>query len=275
MKTFLRWNGNKTVHLKHILPFLPDKFNTYIEPFIGSGALFLFLQPSKWIISDINKDLINIWNTVLNDPKYIISSYKKFGKKFIPLSKDDKLILCRATTNHIDEMSYDRKRAVSYLLMIHCVYQNTLTVNNRFYFNGIHPHIYTRDKYYFLTDRYYENIRNVSSYLQRSRGRIFNKDYKEVLKKAKEGDFVFLDPPYIEDHDYGFNYNKDEMLDKNFLNNLLQTVRDLDKKNVKWLMTQADTPTVRSLFREFKISSFHVYRSGSHLFKKELILRNY
>ena len=58
LKTFVKWSGNKSKHLKYILPHIP-KFERYIEPFVGSGALFLKLQPDKWIINDLNKDLIN------------------------------------------------------------------------------------------------------------------------------------------------------------------------------------------------------------------------
>ena len=49
MKTFIRWPGNKSKHVNKILPFIPNTFNTYIEPFVGSGALFLKLEPKTWI----------------------------------------------------------------------------------------------------------------------------------------------------------------------------------------------------------------------------------
>ena len=42
MKTFIRYPGNKSRYLKYILPLVPKEYNTYIEPFVGSGALFLF-----------------------------------------------------------------------------------------------------------------------------------------------------------------------------------------------------------------------------------------
>lgn len=64
MKTFLKWSGNKTQHLNKIIQYVPKEFGTYIEPFVGSGAMFLKLQPKKWIINDINKDLINVWKNI-------------------------------------------------------------------------------------------------------------------------------------------------------------------------------------------------------------------
>ena len=59
MKTFIKWSGNKSKHINKFKEYIPKEFNTYIEPFIGSGALLLHLEPKKWIINDLNKDLIN------------------------------------------------------------------------------------------------------------------------------------------------------------------------------------------------------------------------
>jgi len=80
LKTFVKWSGNKSMHLKHLLPYIPEKFNRYIEPFVGSGALFLNLEPEKWIINDINKDVICLWKLVQEDPEYLIKTFKRFAK---------------------------------------------------------------------------------------------------------------------------------------------------------------------------------------------------
>ena len=92
MTTFIRWQGSKTKYLKNILPLVPSNFSTYIEPFVGSGALFLHLQPQKWIINDINADLMNLWNLVKVSPQYIISKLKYYDKKLESLTPDEKLI---------------------------------------------------------------------------------------------------------------------------------------------------------------------------------------
>ena len=46
-------------------------------------------------------------------------------------------------------------------------------------------------------------------------------DYKLILRKTQSGDFIFLDPPYIEEYDYRFNYNINENLDELFIEELL------------------------------------------------------
>ena len=65
MKTFIRWQGNKSSHINKFIKYIPQYTGTYIEPFVGSGALLLYLQPNKWIINDINKDLVSIWKYLL------------------------------------------------------------------------------------------------------------------------------------------------------------------------------------------------------------------
>ncbi len=68
IKTFMRYLGNKSKLLKQIIPHVPIEFNTYYEPFIGSGSLFLCIQPNKAVINDINKDVVNVWKQVKKNP---------------------------------------------------------------------------------------------------------------------------------------------------------------------------------------------------------------
>ena len=81
MITFIRRPGNKLKHLKHILPFIPEFEGTYIEPFVGTGALFLKITPNKWIINDINKDLMGIWKLVRDDPEFLLDEINKIKEK--------------------------------------------------------------------------------------------------------------------------------------------------------------------------------------------------
>ena len=275
LKTFIRWSGNKSKHLRHIIPHIPDEYNTYIEPFVGSGALFLKLEPEQWIINDLNKDLINCWKYIKSDPETIIDGFKKFGKKFKPLTNENKKKYCRELTSKIDDMKYDINRAITYMLMKYCAYMGDIFINNQFYFRGLDQNIYIRNKSFFLEKNYINNMLDVSEYLNDTKGTILNKDYKTVLSKSKSGDFVFMDPPYVEDHDYQFNYNKDEILDDSFIIGLLDQVKKLDDRGVKWMMTQSDTKTIRRIFKGYKIVKFPVYRMGQKKYVNELIIKNY
>lgn len=276
LKTFIRWQGNKSRYAKHIIKHFPEKYNVYIEPFIGSGAILLKIQPDKWIINDLNKDLITIWKSVRDEPKEIIKIFKQFGQKFIKIPKKDKVEFCRTITSSIDNLGYDVFRASIYMLMKFCVYMGNILVNNKFYFQGLDMHIHTQNKFFFLKDNAFNNLLDVSGFLNKTKGQIFNKDYKHILLKAKEGDFIFLDPPYIENHNYNFNYNENEnTLDDGFIIDLYNELKKLDKKNIKWLMTQADTKEIKQIFKEYKISKFEVYRGFTNSYTNELIIKNY
>jgi site-specific DNA-adenine methylase len=130
MKTFIKWQGNKSKHINKFIEYFPEITGTYIEPFVGSGAVLLKLQPKKWIINDLNKDLINIWNQVKNKPHEIIQLFKTFGTKFKPLSKKNKVIYCKELIPNIESLPYNLQRATYYLLMKCCSYTGDILVNN-------------------------------------------------------------------------------------------------------------------------------------------------
>jgi len=275
MKTFLRWPGNKQRYLKHLLPMVPLEFNTYYEPFLGSGALFLYLQPSSWVLNDKNKDIIHLWNTVKNETSKIITQLKYIASYINKLSNEQKIIYCKKITASLNNREFDTKRASIFLAMIMCAYMGHIFVKNRYVFKTLEEKLFRNKPLYFSKQQYHHLLTEISMFLNDSKGSIHNKDYKEIMKKAKSEDFVFLDPPYIETHDYQFNYVKDENIKQDFIHELLNEVEKLNTRNVKWLMTQADTPFVRKMFEKYNIHSFKVFRLQGNCYKKELIIKNY
>src|SRR5271157_1586608 len=74
---FLKWPGGKRRLVRYILPLLPEKYDCYFEPFLGSGALFFSLQPRIAFLSDNNADLISMYEQVRNDPQAVIRHLKR------------------------------------------------------------------------------------------------------------------------------------------------------------------------------------------------------
>ena len=149
---------------------------------------------------------------------------------------------------------------------------NNIIIDNKIIFRSLDLHILSRNKYYFLELNSLNNINQVSQFLNNKLGKIFNKSYQSILDKAKQNDFVFLDPPYIESIKYKFNYNKNEILDETFIQELFIQVKKLDNRNVKWLMTQADTQQIKDIFKDYFIQTFQVYRSSSKSYVNELLI---
>ncbi|VEU62057.1 adenine-specific DNA methyltransferase [Mesomycoplasma dispar] len=80
----LKWVGGKRQLLDRIIPLVPEKFNNYIEPFFGGGALFFSLEPSTAIINDFNTELINTYQVIKNKPQELIlelEEHQKFHSK--------------------------------------------------------------------------------------------------------------------------------------------------------------------------------------------------
>ncbi len=280
MKTFIKWFGNKSRY-KHIITHLfPTDIDTYIEPFIGSGAVFLETQPQKWIINDVNTDLMHVWTSVQKSVHTMAKIIISFSKTFLSLDKPGQLVLCRSITNKLSKMRYGPTRATYFLLMKYCVYLGSLIKNNKYYFRGLELN-FTNSKYipFFSKPIYIENLKQLSKFLNTTSGQILNQDYVDVLKLAKQGDFVFMDPPYIEEHQYDFvynvNVNENETNCSSFINDLLKECKKLDKRKVKWLMTQADTPTVRKLFAKYDMTEMKVYRAARKVYTTELVIKNY
>lgn len=90
MKTFIKWSGNKLRYIKYIFPHVPRSLSTYIEPFVGSGSMFLYLKPSKWIINDLNRDLTDVWLTIQNDLPYVQKHLKLFKAAFEQLNTESR-----------------------------------------------------------------------------------------------------------------------------------------------------------------------------------------
>lgn len=267
MKTFIRRPGNKTKHLKHIIPMIPEFKGTYIEPFLGTGAVYLHLLPEKAILNDLNTDIMNIWRLVQSDPGYIIKQIDQFKKKFLPLSNEEKLKLCKKIVSKMDSFK-GKKKTVMYLLMVYCSFN--AIIDKRF--PSLVTTIYSKNQSHIFTEDYKTKILTLSNILKTIR--IENKDYSIILEQTEPDDFVFLDPPYIEQKKYDFQYNKNE----NFsIYNLKNELDELTKRKVKWLMTQIDTVQVREIFKKYNIKSYTNNYSikNSLSSKKELIITNY
>jgi len=73
-KPFLKWAGGKTQLISEIEKNLPNPtIDTYVEPFVGSGAILFwvlgeFAQLEKTVVNDINEDLINTYKTIQSTP---------------------------------------------------------------------------------------------------------------------------------------------------------------------------------------------------------------
>ncbi len=267
IKTFLRYPGNKSKLLKKIIPYVPKDFETYYEPFLGSGAVFLAIQPKKAVLGDINKDVINVWKHVGKDPDKLYEICKKLTEQLIEIKdKKEQLKWAREKTKELNEMTnYNFIRAGLYLFLTQCVYNHNLRHKKKdeFYFHSLHTP--ETCKNYLMNKNLNIKLPTCDIYCQ---------DYKITIQDAKENDFIYLDPPYIYETKNPIIYNKQNE-EKNLINDIKDQMDRLTIKKVKVMISMSDFPNVRELFSNYKFINIKVYRGYTNSFSNELLILNY
>jgi len=114
---FVKWAGGKGQLLEQFIPLFPKKFNRYVEPFVGSGAVFFYIiqkfKPKEIIISDINEELINAYEIVRDDVERLIIELKQH--KEYHLAEGKKYYLTIRATNPQDIPPLERAARFIYL----------------------------------------------------------------------------------------------------------------------------------------------------------------
>ena len=276
MKPVIKWVGGKTQLLKElkeiIIPALKED-SYYYEPFCGGAALALDLEHKNTILNDLNSELINMYKVIKYWPEELIVELKRFQNSHNPEFYYHIRNLDR--TDALSKMSDVVKAARTIYLNKTC-FNGLYRVNSKGQFNspigrtssGKTPDIVQEDL-----------IREMSQYLKTVQ--FHNGDYKDCLATAKDGDVVFVDPPYDQDESIsseGFvGYQKEGWTREN-LKELKTVCDELSIRGVKVVLTNNDTEFVRKLFAEYNFKEVEVKRSinrdGNKRKGKELIIYN-
>ena len=175
---FLKWAGGKTQLLPALLKNIPAQFGTYIEPFVGGGALFFELQPAKAILADSNPELINCYIVVRDNVEDLITVLSAY-----PYSEEFYYKLRAEVPGNVV------MRAARIIYLNRTCYNGLYRVNKRGKFNvpfGSYKNPVICDA---------ERLRAASFALRNAE--LFCADYQETLRNfAKPGDFIYIDPPY-------------------------------------------------------------------------------
>lgn len=207
MKPFVKWAGGKRQILGRIKEYIVDsaKYNddyTYIEPFLGGGAVFFDLQPKKAIISDLNEDLINAYKVIKSDQVHaLITELKEHAKNYSE-DRDGYYYEVRAWDR---EQGWQKKysdvqRAARMIFLNRTCYNGLYRVNSKGQFNT--P--IGRYKNPLICDE--TNLMEIHDYLSSDSNniQILSNSYEETMGKAKDGDIIYIDPPYDYEDDDGF-----------------------------------------------------------------------
>lgn len=189
---FLRWAGGKRWLIKKDNNIAPLEFNNYIEPFLGSAAVFFSMPHKPFIISDTNQDLINCYVAIKENYKEV----QRLVKVHQANHTKEYYYQIRA-----DEPCTNETRAARFLYLNRTCFNGLYRVNKQGKFN---VPIGTRNKSFLDDDKF----KAVAARLEQ--GKILNQDFEKTISMAGRGDFIFIDPPYTVNHNLnGFiEYNE-------------------------------------------------------------------
>lgn len=247
---------------------MPKSWNVYIEPFIGGGALFFKVMPDKAIISDINPELINVYKVIKNHLNELIEDLSKH--------KNTSEYYYNIRDNMDLSSMNDVERASRFIYLNKTCYNGLYRENSDGKFNvpyGKYKKVNIFDK---------DNLTKISKYFNDKDIQILCSDFEDVCRLAKDGDFVFLDPPYYSDGKVSkfTQYNR-KIFDVNDHIRLKKVIDDLTKRNVYVMHTNSNTDFVLDLYKEYhiqKISTNRFINSDPNNRKKEqyeVLIKNY
>jgi len=244
-RPLLKWAGGKSQLLRELLPHIPQKYNRYIEPFFGGGALFFAIKPTEAVIADSNPELINLYRVVASNVDELIKQlrqYKNTEEAFYKIRAQDWTTLS------------PEKAAARTIFLNRTCFNGLYRVNRKGQFNApfgkyVNPRILDEDA-----------LRSAAILLNRAV--IVCGDYKDVLHEhARPGDFVFLDPPYLPISAYSDfkRYTKEQFYEEDHIELAAEVIR-LRELGAHTILTNSNHPLVHELYGQFDMELFNTKR---------------
>lgn len=290
-KPFLKWAGGKTQLISDIEKSMPEELKnakfTYIEPFVGSGAILFWMLDNfpkieKAVINDINEDLINTYKTIASNPKELISNLEILQQEFHSLegNEDNKKSYYYQKRDLYNTRKLEQSGQAALFIFI-----------NRTCFNGLYR--VNKDNLYNVPMGGYkkpticdkQNILLVSNALQKVE--ILCGDFAETISHANKNSLFYFDPPYkpLSETSSFNSYTKDDFNDKEQIR-LKDFCTKLDILEYHWILSNSDVKNndnndnfFDDLYSNFSIIRVHTRRNiNSNAEKrgsiKELLITN-
>jgi DNA adenine methylase len=242
MKPFLKWVGGKTQLLPKIRKQIPEGFDTYVEPFLGGGAVLLDAMPKNAIACDANEELVNAWEVVKQLPEELMAALDehRHGEEYYyevrSWDRDEKGLDLRTKVARASRFIFINKNGFNGLWRVnkdgHCNVP------------------YARPPRVRLPA--WDEIKAASDYLRRGVG-LVHCQYFETLNYAKPGTFYYLDPPYApksETEDFTGYTTAGFSLAQHL--ELAEFCSQLKRRGAKFLLSNSDTPFTRELYQTYK-----------------------
>lgn len=276
VKPIMKWVGGKRELLPELRKNIPSSFdketNTYYEPFIGGGALLFDILPHYGVINDSNEELVNLYTVVKNDVDSLIREVS-----FYPYDKDFYYSIRELDRKEgFPDFLSDIQRAARTLYLNKTCFNGLYRVNKKGQFNT------PFGKYSNPTICKENDLKDVSYYFNDNDISIMSGDFAQCVKDAQEGDFVYLDPPYVPlSKTSSFTSYTKEGFEDCDQRRIKSIIDDLSNNGVYVLMSNSSSPDVFDLYSsDYNVETVKVARkvnSKAHKRNKidEFLIKNY
>lgn len=231
MRPFLKWPGGKRWLVANYAYLFPNEYNCYIEPFLGGGSVFFYLAPEHATISDIDQELINVYQMMRSNPGQLRDMLLEHQQ----LHSENHYYEARAA---VPETPLER--AARFLYLNRTCFNGMYRVNRLGHFN-----VPIGSKQQFTYD--VEDFEEYSAILKRAH--IRRQDFVKAICSADEGDFIFADPPYTIAHNQNafikYNEHLFSWADQRRLLNALTRARN---RGAIVLTTNANYPELQQMY---------------------------
>ena len=193
LEVAIKWSGSKRSQSEEIIKYFPKKIGVYYEPFCGGASMLNKLLHSdieveRYVCSDINSDLIGLWNKIKENPNEVSEHYAKLWHEMN--DKDDNKERKKKYFESVRERLNKEHNPLDFMFIMRTTtngmprYNKEGNFNNSFHVtrNGIKP------------EQLRKVIESWSKILKEKKVEFRVEDYRNI--KPKSEDFCYLDPPY-------------------------------------------------------------------------------
>lgn len=230
---FLKWPGGKRWFVHRHAGIFPQNYKRYIEPFLGGGAVYFHLRPPRAILGDINQDLIDAYRAIKTHRRSLQLSLAYHQRAHNKLA--DYYYLIRATAP-----SKLVQRASRTIYLNRTCFNGIYRVNKKGEFNVPRG---TKDAVLLETD----DFKSIEALLKNAELRVA--DFEELVDEARQGDLLFVDPPYTVRHNLnGFIKYNEVLFSWADQERLARALHRAARRGAKIVATNADHESVRTLY---------------------------
>ncbi len=257
-RPFCKWAGGKTKSLPELLKHVPAKIHTYVEPFVGGGALFFELVKQRRfkhaILNDKNEELMNAYITLWRSFPALLTVLLRYSMRFLEKSPVDRAKYYYEVRAEDPASLNDAQRAARFIFLNRTCFNGLYRVNKSGKFNtpiGRYANPTICDE---------KNLRAVSDALKSIEIEFWRGDFEACMGI---GDFTYCDPPYDilgENADFtsytagGFTWGDQERLE-------MVAYASAKRPGSKVVLSNADTPRVRKLYAKWSIHDVKAERA--------------